>query len=146
MATQLMPGTTLLDSFFRDFPGLTPGYFLDRPYGKAALAAGQIRIDVKESDSTYTLQAELPGLSKDEINVSLDHNVVTLRAEVKQEKQADGGEKVLRNERFYGAIARSFALPQHIDEAKAKAKYDQGVLTLMLPKKQTSSSQRLIVE
>ena len=146
MATQLMRGS-LFDDIFRDFPGMTPGYFIKPLQGGDTLPAlGQIRLDVKESDDAYTVQAELPGVPKDEINVSIDGNVVTLRAEVKQESQAKEGEKVLRSERFYGAVTRSFQLPQDIDQGKAKAKCDQGVLTLTLPKKQASGSQRLAVE
>jgi len=146
MATQLMRGS-LFDDFFRDFPGLTPGYLV-RPLqgGDTLPAPGQIRIDVKENDDAYTVHAELPGVSKDEINVSIDGNVVTLRAEVKQENEVKENEKVLRSERFYGAVARSFQLPQDIDQSKAKAKYEQGVLMLTLPKKQASGSQRLAVE
>jgi HSP20 family protein len=145
MATQLMRGT-LFDDFFRDLPGLHPSYFIKPLKGDPLPASGQIRIDVKESDDAYTVHAELPGMSKEEINVSVDANVVTLRAEVKQESKASDEEKVLRTERFYGAVARSFQLPQDIDQSKAKAKYDQGVLTLTLPKKQISGSQRLTVE
>jgi HSP20 family protein len=146
MATQLVRGS-LFDDFFRDFQGLTPGYFIKPLQGGETLPApGQIRIDVKESDDAYTVHAELPGVSKNEINVSIDGNVVTLRAEVRQESEVKEDEKVLRAERFYGAVARSFQLPQDIDQAKAKAKYDQGVLTLTLPKKQTHGSQRLMVE
>ena len=145
MATQLVRGS-LFDDFFRDLPGLTPGYFIKPLQGDTLPAPGQICIDVKENDEAYTVQAELPGVPKDEINVAIDGNVVTLRAEVKQESEVKEDEKVLRSERFYGAVARSFQLPQDIDQPKAKAKYDQGVLTLTLPKKLASGAQRLTVE
>jgi HSP20 family protein len=137
---------SLFDDFFRDLPSFTPGYFIKPLQGDPLPAPGQIRIDVKESDNVYTVHAELPGVSKDEINVSIDGNVVTLRAEIKQTSEVQESEKVLRTERFYGAVTRSFQLPQDIDQAQAKAKYDQGVLTLTLPKKQASGSQRLAVE
>jgi HSP20 family protein len=88
----------------------------------------------------------VPGVSKDEIHVSLDGNVVTLRAEVKQEDRQGSDEKVLRSERYFGAVSRSFQLPMDIDQAQAKAKYDNGVLTLTLPKKLTNGSQRLTIE
>jgi HSP20 family protein len=136
----------LFDDFLRGFPGLTPGYFVKPLQGDALPSPGQIRIDVKENDAAYTVQAELPGVPKDEINVSIDSNVVTLRAAVKPENEVKEGEKVLRSERFYGALARSFQLPQDIDQSKAKAKYDHGLLMLTLPKKQASGSQRLAVE
>jgi HSP20 family protein len=136
----------LFDDFLRDFPGLTPGYLVKPLQGDALPSPGQIRIDVKENDAAYTVQAELPGVPKNEINVSIDSNVVTLRAEVKPENEVKEGEKVLRCERFYGALARSFQLPQDIDQSKAQAKYDHGLLMLTLPKKQASGSRRLAVE
>ena len=77
---------------------------------------------------------------------SIAGNVVTLRAEVKQQDSQSEGEKVLRTERYYGAVARSFQLPHDIDQAQAKAKYDNGVLSLTLPKKTASGSQRLAIE
>jgi HSP20 family protein len=137
---------SLFDDFFHDLRGLAPGYLIKPLQGDAQPSPGRIRIDVKENDAAYTVQAELPGVPKDEINVSIDSNVITLRAEVKQEDEVKENEKVLRSERFYGAVARSFQLPQDIDQAKAKAKYDQGVLMLTLPKKQASGSQRLAIE
>jgi HSP20 family protein len=145
MATQLIRGT-LFDDFFRDLPGVSPGYFIKPLHGDPLPAAGQIRIDVKESDDAYTVHAELPGVPKEEIEVAIDGNVVTLRAEIRQEDQTDANEKVLRTERYYGAVARSFQLPQDIDQSKAKARYDKGVLTLTLPKKQVNGAQRLAVD
>ena len=92
------------------------------------------------------MQAELPGVPKEDIHVSVDGNIVSLRAEVRQLDQKTEGEKVLRSERYYGAVARSFQLPAEIDAAQAKAKYDHGVLTLTLPKKVHNASQRLSIE
>ena len=80
------------------------------------------------------------------LHVSVDGNIVSLRAEVRQLDQKTEGEKVLRSERYYGAVARSFQLPAEIDAAQAKAKYDHGVLTLTLPKKVHNASQRLSIE
>ena len=115
-------------------------------HGDPLPAPAQIKIDVKESDKAYTVQAEVPGVSKDEIHVNLDSNVVTLRAEVKQQDSQSQGDKVLRTERYYGAVSRSFQLPQEIDAAQARARYDSGVLTLTLPKKSSSGAQRLVIE
>ena len=72
--------------------------------------------------------------------------MVSLRAEVRQHDQQKDGEKVLRSERYFGQVARSFALPADVDASQAKAKYDNGVLTLTLPKKQASNAQRLHIE
>ncbi|MDR2129221.1 MAG: Hsp20/alpha crystallin family protein [Burkholderiaceae bacterium] len=142
MATQLLRGN-LFDDIFREFP---PGYFIKPLHGDGLPAPSQIRVDVSESDAAYVVRAEIPGVSKDEIHVGIDGNVVTLRAEIKQQDCQCGDEKILRSERYYGEVARSFQLPQEIDQAKAKARYDNGVLTLTLPKKQASGGQRLTIE
>ena len=92
------------------------------------------------------VHAEVPGVSKDDIHVAIDGNVVTLRAEVKQADSQTSDEKVLRSERYYGAVARSFQLASDIDQANARAKYENGVLRLTLPKKSASGAQRLAIE
>ncbi|HMN57617.1 MAG: Hsp20/alpha crystallin family protein [Burkholderiales bacterium] len=134
---------SLFDDFFRD---VAPGYFIKPLHGDALPRAAQIRVDVKESDAGYVVQAEVPGVGKDDIQVSIDGGVVALRAEIKQQDSPSSGEKLLRSERYYGAVARSFQLPAEVDPAQAKAKYDSGVLTLTLPKKLPSAAQRLTIE
>ena len=105
-----------------------------------------MKVDVKENENAYTVCAEVPGVPKDDIHVSVEGNVVSLRAEVRQQDQQTEGEKVLRSERYYGAVARSFQLPSDIDAGQCKARYDNGVLTLTLPKKQGGNAQRLAIE
>ena len=134
---------SLFDDFLKD---LAPAFYVRPLHGDGLPTPAQIKVDVKESDRTYTVQAEVPGVSKDEIHVSLDGNVVTLRAEIKQEDSQGSDEKLLRSERYYGAVSRSFQLPVEIDQTQAKAKYDNGVLTLTLPKKLAGGSQRLTIE
>jgi len=143
MANQIIRSHPLFDDFLRDF---SPGFFVRPLHGEPLPSAGQIRIDVKESDGAYTVHAELPGVPKEDIQVSIDGGVVTLRAEIRQHDSQGSGDKVLHSERYYGEVARSLQLPQDIDQAAAKAKYDNGVLTLILPKKQASGSQRLKIE
>lgn len=135
--------SSLFDEFFRDF---APGFYVRPLHGDPLPTPTQIKVDVRESDKAYTVQAEVPGVSKDEIQVNLDSNVVTLRAEVKQQDRQSQGEKVLRTERYYGAVSRSFQLPQEIDAGQARARYDSGVLTLTLPKKSSGGAQRLVIE
>ena len=139
----LMTRGSVLDDFFRD---MAPGFYVKPLHGDGLPAPAQIKIDVKESDKAYTVHAELPGVSKDEIHVSMDGNVVTLRAEVKQQDSQSQDEKVLRTERYYGAVSRSFQLPQDIDQSQAKARYDNGVLVLSLPKKISGGTQRLAID
>lgn len=134
---------SLFDDFFKDF---APGFYVRPLHGDALPAPSQIKIDVKEDDAAYTVQAEVPGVPKEDINVSIDGNVVSLRAEVRQHDEKKEGEKVLRSERYYGAVARSFQLPVDVDATQAKAKYDNGVLTLTLPKKQGNKTQRLMID
>jgi len=105
-----------------------------------------IRIDVVEKDGTFKVRADLPGVKKEDINVRIDGNLVQIDAETKGEKEFKGeGGKVLRSERYYGTVSRAFTLAQDVDETKAVAKYEDGVLTLELPKKTTSESKRLTV-
>ena len=134
---------SLFDDFFKDF---APGFYVRPLHGDGLPTPSQIKIDVKEDDAAYTVQAEVPGVPKEDINVSIDGNVVSLRAEVRQHDQKKDGEKLLRSERYYGAVARSFQLPVEVDAAQARARYDNGVLVLTLPKKQGNKTQRLAIE
>ena len=139
----LMTRGSLFDDFFKD---VAPGFFVKPLHGDPLPSASQIRIDVKETDKDFIVQADMPGVSKEDIHVSVEGSIVTLRAEIRQQDRQTEGEKVLRTERYYGEVSRSFQLPSDIDEANAKARYDNGVLCLTLPKKISSAPQRLTVE
>ncbi len=134
---------SLFDDFFKD---IAPGFYVRPLHGEGVPSPSQIKVDVKETDGGYTVHAEVPGVPKEDIQVSIEGNVVSLRAEVRQHDQKTEGEKVLRSERYFGSVARSFQLPVDVDAAQAKAKYDNGVLTLTLPKKQGGNAQRLSIE
>lgn len=133
----------LFDDFFRD---VAPSFYVRPLHGDPLPSPAQIKVDVKETERAYTVLAEVPGVSKEDIQVSLDGNVVTLRAEVKQQDAQTKDEKLLRSERYYGAVSRSFQLPQDIDQSESRAKYDNGVLTLTLPKKLGGKTQRLAID
>ena len=140
----LISRNSLFDDFFRDF---APGFFIKPLHGENALPSpAQIRIDVKENDQSFIVQAEVPGVRKDDIQVSLDGSVVTLRAEVKQQDNQTEGDKVLRSERYYGTVSRSFSLDQDIDTSKVQAKYADGVLNLELPKKAPADSRKIAIQ
>ena len=141
--TSLMTRGSLFDELFKD---VAPGFFIKPLHGEPLPAASQIRIDVTENDKEFAVHAEIPGVNKEDIQVSVEGSVVTLQAEIKQQDRQTEGEKVLRTERYYGAVARSFQLPADIDETAAKAKYENGVLLLTLPKKISSVPQKLLVE
>ena len=106
----------------------------------------QIRVDVEEKDKSYTVRADMPGVKKEDINVRIDGNIVQIDAETKQEKEVKEKGKLLRSERYYGSISRTFSLTQDVDESKAVAKYENGVLNLELPKKEATASKRLTVQ
>ena len=103
-------------------------------------------MDITEDDKSYTVHAEIPGVSKDDIHVTIEGNQVTLGAEVKREKDVKDGERLLRSERYYGSTYRSLTLPTEVDEASSEAKYDKGVLELKLAKKPALAGKRLTVQ
>ena len=121
---------SLFDDLFRDF---APGYLV-RPLHGDALPR-QIKVDVKEDGENFVVHAELAGVAREDIHVSIDGDVLSLSAEIKQHDQKSEDEKILRSERYYGSVSRSFRLPGAVDDTRAVAKYDNGVLTLTLPKK-----------
>jgi HSP20 family protein len=107
----------------------------------------KMRIDVAEKEGTYEVKADIPGVKKEDINVRIDGNIVQIDAEVKREKETkSNGDKVLRSERYYGNVSRTFSLAEDVDDTKAEAKYADGVLTLTLPKKATTASRKVTVQ
>ena len=137
----LIARRSLFDDFFKD---MSPAFYV-RPLHGEGLPA-QIRVDVKETPSAYTLEAEIPGVSKEDIQVNVEGNVVSLRAEIKQFDRQTDGEKLLRSERYFGSVSRSFQMPADIDNSGARARYENGVLQLVLPKRSASVGQRLTIE
>jgi len=106
----------------------------------------QIKVDVKENDKSYTVHADIPGVKKEDIHVTIDGNQVSISAEVKKEKEEKDGDKLLRSERYFGKVSRSFTLSQDIDEGASSAKYNDGVLELVLPKKKAVATRKLTVQ
>ena len=141
-----MAGPTRFDEAFDD---LLRGFFV-RPVGyEGARSETQVagfRVDVSESENAYTIRAEIPGVKKDDINISIDGDQVAISAEVKNEKDAREGERVLRTERYYGKVQRAFQLGQAVDENAASAKYTDGILELTLPKKAATSAKRIAIQ
>jgi HSP20 family protein len=131
-----------LDETFDD---LFKGFFV-RPMTFENQGQAQFRIDVKEDDGAYVVQAEIPGVKKEDINVTINGNQVAISTEVKREREDKQGEKVLRSERYYGKVYRAFSLAQDVDEASAQAKYNEGVLELRLPKKAAVTAKKLSIQ
>jgi len=130
---------------FGDIDDLFKGFFM-RPVLFEGQQQMQIKMDVKEDDNAYTVHADIPGVKKEDIHVSIEGNQVSISAETKTEKEEKKGEKVLRSERYYGKVARSFTLAHDVDEAKAQAKYTDGVLELTLPKKPATAGKKLAIQ
>lgn len=127
------------------FDDLFRGLFL-RPVRMDGASDIQIKLDVKEDDKNYTVHAEIPGVKKEDIHVSIDGNQVAISAEVKNEKEIKEGEKILRSERFYGKVSRAFTVSQELDESQSKAKYSDGILELTLTKKAATQAKRLEID
>lgn len=127
-----------LDDAFRSFM---------RPYRwETAPETPQMKIDVSEHDETYTVKAEIPGVRKEDIHVEIEGPQVLITAEVKKDSEEKKEGRVLRSERSYGYTSRMFNLGFELDRAKAVAKYQDGVLTLTLPKKTSVHTEPLIVQ
>jgi HSP20 family protein len=137
--TRFNPLEDAFENLFRGIPSWLP-----IPETRAP-APTQFRMDVTENDTEYQVLAELPGVKKEEISITITGNQVAVSAEVKHEKDVKNGGAVLRAERYYGKIQRAFALGQEVDEATAQAKYNDGVLELTLPKKAVTATKRLAV-
>jgi HSP20 family protein len=121
--------------------------FLVRPvYTEGREVVARVKVDVTERNGAYLVHAELPGVKKEDIQLSVDGAQVTLSAEIKREKDVTEGERVLHTERVYGKVSRSFTLPQEIDEAGAQAKFADGVLELTLPKKAAAAKKQITIQ
>lgn len=105
-----------------------------------------IKLDVKEQEKAFVVHAEMPGIKKEDIHVTVDGSLVSISAERKQEKEVKEGERLLRSERYFGSVSRSFQLGQDIDEEAAGARFADGVLELTLPKKASAKVRKLAID
>ncbi|HJT62624.1 MAG TPA: Hsp20/alpha crystallin family protein [Burkholderiales bacterium] len=139
--TRFDPFNDLVDDLFKGF--------LVRPVayeGGRNDVLPRIKVDVAEKNGAYTVTAELPGVKKDDIQVTIDGAEISLAAEIKREKEVTQDERVLHTERTYGKVSRSFTLPQEVDESKAEAKFKDGVLELTLPKKAAAARKQVTIQ
>ncbi|WP_353238118.1 Hsp20/alpha crystallin family protein [Limnohabitans sp.] len=130
------PFHELRDPFSDDF---FKGFAM-RPMYRLMEGEPQMRLDLTEDEKNFFVKAEIPGVKKEDIKVSVDGNQVCLSAEVKKEKEEKQGSKIIRSERFFGSVSRTFTLDESVDQAAALAKYEDGVLQLTLPKKHNGQS------
>ncbi|WP_292936303.1 Hsp20/alpha crystallin family protein [Noviherbaspirillum sp.] len=127
-----------MDDFFKEFSMM--------PSLRGMEAEPRIRMDVSETEQAYQIKADIPGVKKEDIKVAIDGNVVSIRAETKEEKEEKTEGNMVRKERHYGEQYRSFTLPQDVDESKVEAKYQDGVLSLMLPKKAGGTTKQITIQ
>jgi HSP20 family protein len=141
-----MVNVTRFTPFDDSFDELLRGFFV-RPmaFEGTPQAAQAIRVDVRESENDYVVHAEIPGVKKEDIHVTIDAEQVAISAETRNEREVKEGERVLRAERHYGKVYRAFTLGTPVDEEKATAKYADGVLELTLPKKVAVTAKRLSI-
>jgi HSP20 family protein len=133
---RLNPFSELRDPFSDDF---FKGFAL-RPVFRQMEGEPQMRLDLSEDDKNFFVKAEIPGVTKNDIKVSVDGNQVSVSAEVRKEKEQKEGNKLIRCERYYGSISRTFTLDESVDQEASQAKYENGVLQLTLPKKHNGQS------
>jgi HSP20 family protein len=127
------------------FEDLMRGFFVRPMELGTAMETPMMKIDVAEKEGVYTVHADLPGMKKEDIHVQIDGTTVSISAERKQERAVKDGERVLRTERSFGKVSRSFDLGLPLDEAKAVAKFTDGVLELKLPHKEAAKTKHLAI-
>jgi HSP20 family protein len=136
------------DPFADTFPAFSAFPEVFRGFGRPLRTLPQdfdIKVDVSETDKEYKVKADIPGVKKEDINVAIDGNIISITAETRREvEQKD--EKWLRTERQYGKVQRSFSLGQDVDAGGVKAKYDQGVLNMVLPKMAGAISKQVTIQ
>jgi HSP20 family protein len=131
----------MVESMFQDF--LAP---LAQGTGWTDDGLAMPRLDVSETEKTFEVHAELPGVKKDDVKVSIDGQRVTIEGECQQANEQRQGEQVVYSERSTRRYQRSFTLPSEVDDAAAEARLENGILALTLPKKQGGAAKRLTIQ
>jgi HSP20 family protein len=131
----------LVESMFQDFlaPLAQGGRWTDD-------GLAMPRLDLSETEKTFEVQAELPGVKKEDVRVSVDGQRVTIEAECQQANEQREGEQVVYSERSTRRYQRSFTLPSEVEDTGAEAKLEDGVLRLSLPKRQGGAAKRLTIQ
>lgn len=130
------PMTTQMNRFLQSF-GMKPWQFEAQHL--------QMKVDLSEDEKNYIVRADIPGVKKDDIKVDIDGNRVSISALVESFKEEKKNETVIHSERYEGQVSRSFTLDSAVDQEKAQAKYQDGLLELTLPKTSNGKSRRLAI-
>ncbi|MFY9514273.1 MAG: Hsp20/alpha crystallin family protein [Rubrivivax sp.] len=119
---------------------------IDRFFEAAAADSSRSpALDVSETDTSYTVQLDLPGVSKQDVQVSIEGRRVSVQAQSKPSDDKKHGDRVVYRERSSASFSRKFTLPVEVDQAEANARLDNGVLTLTLPKRSARSASQIAV-
>ena len=129
----------LQDRMNRLFDAAGRGWGADEP---AATTTWSPAVDIFETEGEIIVKAELPGMERKDITLHLENNVLSLRGERKFEKETKD-ENYHRIERSYGAFSRSFSIPATVDEENIRAEYKDGVLNIVLPKKEQARAKQI---
>ncbi|MGA8050857.1 MAG: Hsp20/alpha crystallin family protein [Burkholderiales bacterium] len=140
-----MANISRIDPFNELMDDLLKGFLVRPMYTEGRVEPVRVKVDILEKDGAYLVNAELPGVRKDDIQVTVDGSQVTLTAEVKREREVSEDQRLLHSERIFGKVMRSFALPQEVDETKAEASFRDGVLELTLPKKAAATRKQIAI-
>jgi HSP20 family protein len=133
----------LFDDFFSDY--FTRSGWPVAARGADRAATSLPRLDVVDRGDSYAVTVDLPGVKKQDINITVEGSRVAIKAETKAQVERKDGDKLLYTERTAASFARSFELPAEVSEDKADASYENGVLQLVLPKRQQVAGRRLDV-
>lgn len=130
----------MFEDFFSPF-GVGPS--LSRTSGEGIASPA---LDVRETENSFEVHADMPGVKKEDIKVAIDKQRVTIEGECKTETEQREGERLVCSERSARKFMRSFVLPTDVDDTAAQAHLEDGVLTLSLPKKQGSAAKRITIQ
>ncbi len=126
-----------------DIESMFENFLNDRFFPTLYESSDQIKVDIKEKEKEYVVEAEIPGFKKEDVTIELDEDRLTIAAQ-KSEQRDEEKENYIRKERSYSSMSRSFSI-SNVSSENIKAKFENGILTIILPKKeQTSISSKKI--
>ncbi|MDQ7784140.1 MAG: Hsp20/alpha crystallin family protein [Desulfomonilaceae bacterium] len=131
--------------FFREFDDLMSRFFGEEQFFTERWPGFHPAIDISETDDEIVVKGEIPGIDPKDMDISLTGRVLSIKGEKKEEKE-EKQEGTYRKERRFGSFSRSFTVPSEIREDKIEAKFDNGVLTIRLPKKETAKKTSIKIE
>lgn len=129
----------LQDEMTRLFAGIAP-----LPSEDSVFGAWQPKVDIFEDEDALVLEADMPGVKREDLELTIENNVISLSGERKMEERKES-ENYHRVERSYGSFTRSFTLPRTVDTEKVKAEFKDGVLTVSLPKREETKARKINV-